>query len=184
MASKAIPTPPVPLNGLVKYITQRPETPMVELMEPYRKYEAHLRQAFAQDSGNDLLKDPYVNVLPVFTEDTQNIKIRARKLGTESKEEKAKYIMPLAAGARRADGSPAVVQSLKEFQHNFNVFSESSLVELDWYVLPLYAQGDSVRLTMSYQEQCCGRWILCCQHTASRSGGVQRVEEGPPRILP
>ncbi|KAK3310531.1 uncharacterized protein B0T15DRAFT_481869 [Chaetomium strumarium] len=146
MASKAIPAPPVPLNGLVKYITQHPETPMVELMEPYRKYEAHLRQTFAQDSDNDLLKDPYVNVLPLFTEDTPNIKIRARKLETESKEERARYIMPLPAETRRADGSPAVVQSFKEFQHNFNVFSESSLVELDWN--NVVAAGSSVVNTL------------------------------------
>ncbi|KAK4239714.1 hypothetical protein C8A03DRAFT_32236 [Achaetomium macrosporum] len=141
-----MPTPLVPLNGLVKYITQHPETPMVELMEPYRNYEAHLRQAFAQDSGNDLLKDPYVNVLPLFTEDTQHIKIRARKLETESKEETSKYIMPLPAEARRPDGSPAVVQSFKEFQHNFNVFSESSLVELDWN--NVVAAGSSVVNTL------------------------------------
>lgn len=110
---------------------------MVEMLKPYRKYEAHLRQVFAQDPDNELLQDPHVNVLPLFTEDTQHIKIRARNLETESKEEKAKYIMPLPAEVRRADGSPAVVQSFKDFQRNFNVFSESSLVELDWYVLAL-----------------------------------------------
>jgi hypothetical protein len=135
MASEAPPTLPVPLAGLVKHIGQHPDTPMVEMLAPYRKYEAHLRQAFAQDSGNELLKDPHVNVLPLFTEDTHSIKVRARNPETESKEEKAKYIMPLPAAVRRPDGSPATVQSFKDFQRNFNIFSESSLVELDWYVL-------------------------------------------------
>ena len=135
MASEAPPTLPVPLAGLVNYINQHPETPMVELLEPYRKYEAHLRQAFAQDPDNELLKDPHVNVLPLFTEDTPNPKIRARNLAAESKEESSKYIMPLPPKIRRPDGSPAVVPTFKEFQRNFNIFSESSLAELDWYVL-------------------------------------------------
>jgi len=132
MASTNPPTLPVPLAGLVKHIGQHPETPMVELLEPYRKYEAHLRQAFAQEPSSELLKDPHANVLPLFTEDTHNIRIRARKLDAESQEEKSKYIMPLPDKIRRPDGSPAIVQSLKDFQRNFNVFSESSLVELDW----------------------------------------------------
>src|SRR5690606_22395743 len=95
MASEAPPTLPVPLAGLVKHIGQHPETPMVELLEPYRKYEAHLRHVFAQDPGNELLKDPHVNVLPLFTEDTPSVKIRARNIEAESKEERSKYIMPL-----------------------------------------------------------------------------------------
>ncbi|KAK4128584.1 hypothetical protein N657DRAFT_30594 [Parathielavia appendiculata] len=146
MAAEALPTVPVPLPGLVKHIAQHPKTPMMELLEPYRKYEAHLRQAFAQDTGNELLRDPYVNVLPLFTEDTQDIKIRARNIESESKEEKSRYIMPLPAEIRRPDGSPAIVQSLKEFQRNFSVFSESSLAELNWD--NVVAAGSSVVNTL------------------------------------
>lgn len=40
--------------------------------------------------------------------------------------------MPLEDKDRRHSGSPAIVQSLKEFQQNFAVFCESSLVDLDW----------------------------------------------------
>ncbi len=130
----SIPSLPVPLAGLVKHIDQHPDTPMVELLEPYRQYEAQLRQAFAQDPENEALKDPHVNVLPLYTEDTPAIKIRARNLAVESKEEKSKYIMPLPADIRRPDGSPAVVQSLKDFRRNFGVFSESALGELNWLV--------------------------------------------------
>ena len=107
---------------------------MAELLKPYREYEAQLRQAFAQDPDNEALKDPHVNVLPLYTEDTQAIKVRARKLDAESREERSKYIMPLPADIRRPDGSPAIVQSLKDFQRNFGVFSESSLGELNWFV--------------------------------------------------
>ncbi|KAJ4295986.1 hypothetical protein N0V88_004688 [Collariella sp. IMI 366227] len=142
MASETIPTLPVPLAGLVKHIGEHPKMPMVEMLEPYRKYEAHLRQMYAQDPNNALLRDPYVNVLPLFTEDTGNVKIRARNLEVEPKEEKAKYIMPLSADVRRRDASPATVHSFKDFQRHFNVFSESSLVELDWS--NVVAAGSSV----------------------------------------
>ncbi|KAK3329602.1 hypothetical protein B0H66DRAFT_31713 [Apodospora peruviana] len=132
MVVLTLPQLPVRHADLVKHIAKHPETPLTELIEPYRKYEASLRQAYAQEPEDELLKDPYVNVLPLFTEDTPNIKVRARDLANESKAEKSKYIMPLPKGIRRPNDSPAVVQSFKEFQRNFNVFSESSLVELNW----------------------------------------------------
>lgn len=40
--------------------------------------------------------------------------------------------MPLKDEERKKSGSPAVVSSFKEFQKNFNLFSESSLIDLDW----------------------------------------------------
>jgi hypothetical protein len=168
MASDTLPTLPVPLEGLVNYVAKHPETPMVDLMEPFRKYEGHLRQAFAQDPGSELLKDPHVNVLPLFTEDTPNIKIRARNLASESEEEQSKYIMPLSKEVRRPHNSPAIVQSLKDFQRNFNVFSESSLIELDWYEpWHLSCKPPTRPLNFLPQEQCsCGR-ILCCQQSPS-----------------
>lgn len=140
--SSAVPALPVPPADLVKHLAKHPETSLVELITPYRKYEAHLRETFAQDRDSELLKDPYVNVLPLFTDDTPDIKIRARDLESESDEEKARYIMSLPDDIRRAHGSPAVVSDLKEFRRNFNVFSESALVELDW--ANVVAAGSSV----------------------------------------
>lgn len=140
--SSAVPALPVPPADLVKHLAKHPDTSLVELITPYRKYEAHLRETFAQDRDSELLKDPYVNVLPLFTDDTPDIKIRARDLESESDEEKARYIMSLPDDIRRAHGSPAVVSDLKEFRRNFNVFSESALVELDWS--NVVAAGSSV----------------------------------------
>lgn len=40
--------------------------------------------------------------------------------------------MPLNDVDRKPSGSPAVVSSFKDFQKNFNLFSESSLADLDW----------------------------------------------------
>lgn len=188
MTSGAPPALPVPLAGVVKYISQHPKTPMGELLEPYRKYEAHLRRAFAQDPGSELLKDPLVNVLPLFTEDIPDIKIRARKLENETKAEKSKYIMPLPAELRRPDGTAAVVQSFKEFQHNFNVFSESSLVEIDWYVLPWRRAGvpaieENSPANLALQEQRGGCRIVRCQLSAPGPGRVQALQARAPRVL-
>ncbi|KAM7224255.1 hypothetical protein V8F06_000036 [Rhypophila decipiens] len=132
MPSISLPELPVRHADLVKHITKHPETPLAELIKPYREYEATLRQAYAQNPDAEMLKDSNINVLPLFTDDTVNIKIWARDLENESKTEKERYIMPLPKNVRRANNSPAVVPSFKEFQRNFNVFSESSLVELNW----------------------------------------------------
>ncbi|KAK0729206.1 hypothetical protein B0T21DRAFT_394537 [Apiosordaria backusii] len=142
MATNTVPALPVPLADLHKHLARNPDTPVTQLFEPYRKYEAHLREAFAQDPSNELLKDPHVNVLPLFTEDTATLNMRARNLAAESKEERSRYIMPLPKELRRPNGSPATVRDLKEFRRNFNVFSESSLVELDWS--NVVAAGSSV----------------------------------------
>lgn len=40
--------------------------------------------------------------------------------------------MPLSEEERKINGSPAIVNSLRDFQQNFNIFSESSLADLDW----------------------------------------------------
>jgi hypothetical protein len=132
MAVPRIEDLPAPPADFVKYLAAHPDEPMTELMRPYRKYEAELRAAFAQDRTNPALEDPHLNVLPLFTEDTKLITTRARDLASESQVEKDRYIMPLADDKRRAHGSPAVVGSLKEFQKNFAIFSESSLADMNW----------------------------------------------------
>ncbi|KAI2783473.1 ankyrin [Daldinia loculata] len=142
MAVIDFPKLPVAHDGLVNYITNHPETPIKDIMEPYRKFEAKLREVYAQERNNPVLDDPYLNVLPLFTKDTINIKTRARNLEAESPSEKEKYIMSLPDDKRRPNGSPAVVTSLKEFRRNFGIFSESSLGEMDWS--NVVAAGSSV----------------------------------------
>lgn len=142
MSSLDLPQLPVPHKDLARYIVEHPGTPMIEMLQPYREYEAKLRQLYAQDPENGILKDPYLNVLPLFACDNPEITIRARDRTVESQQDKDRFIMSLPDEQRRTHGSPAVVQSLKEFQHNFNVFSESSLVDLDWS--NVVASGSSV----------------------------------------
>ncbi|KAI1456874.1 ankyrin [Annulohypoxylon moriforme] len=142
MTATTLPKLPVAHDALANYIANHPKTPVSELMDPYRKYEAQLREMYAQQRDNPVLDDPYINVLPLFTKDTPNIKTRARNLEVESPVEKEKYIMSLPDDKRRPNDSPAVVSSLKEFRHNFSIFSESSLAEMDWS--NVVAAGSSV----------------------------------------
>ncbi|KAI0970115.1 ankyrin repeat protein [Xylaria arbuscula] len=132
MSASQLPTLPAAHNELVNYIAERPSVPMAELMGPYRQFEAKLREIYAQERGNPVLEDPYLNVLPLFTKDTPAIRARARDLNSETQDQKDKYIMSLPDDRRRTNGSPAVVEFLKEFRHNFGVFSESALSDMDW----------------------------------------------------
>lgn len=140
--SNDLPQLPAKHVNLARHIAEHPETPMVEIMEPYRQYEARLREVYAQDRQNPILSDPHLNVVPLFNEETTKITTRARDLSAESEEEKSKYIMALPDDKRRPHGSPATVATFADFQHNFNVFSESSLVEVDWN--NVVAAGSSV----------------------------------------
>jgi hypothetical protein len=89
-----LPPLPAPHGQLVKHLAEHPDTPMQELLAPYRQYEAELRSVFAQDRSNPVLDDPHINVLPLFTADTKHITTRARDLAAESQEEKDRYMMP------------------------------------------------------------------------------------------
>lgn len=142
MSSLALPQLPVPHKELARYIADHPDTLISEVLQPYREYESILRQLYAQDSGNKLLQIPDLNILPLFTAESPGIHMRARDPTTESEQQQQQYIMALPDAQRRPGGSPAVVDSLKEFQNNFNVFSESSLTELDW--TNVVAAGSSV----------------------------------------
>jgi len=142
MASLGLEPLPAPHEELVEFIANNADKPMEEIMAPYRKYEAQLRNTFAQDRQNPALNDPMINVLPLFTSKTEMITTRARNLDTETQKEKDSYIMALPPDKRRAHGSPATVGSLKEFQKNFSIFSEGSLADMDWS--NVVAAGSSV----------------------------------------
>lgn len=142
MAVADLPELPAPHERLAKYIADHPDKPVNDILEPYRRYESQLRTVYAQDRANPALDDPFLNVLPLFNENTQYINTRARNLEAESDEEKSKYIMSLPEDKRRPHGSPATVRNVGQFQKNFNIFSESSLVDLDWS--NVVAAGSSV----------------------------------------
>jgi hypothetical protein len=143
MASRTtLPDVPVKHADFVSYVESHPNTPLLELLEPYKQYDGKLREVFAQEPDHPALTDKHLNVVPVFNGHTSSLKIRARDLDSESQEEKERYIMPLKAHERRPNDSPAIVQDIKDFQQNFALFCESSLVDLDWS--NVVAAGSSV----------------------------------------
>lgn len=127
-----LPKLPAPVKDFIPYFSSRSKTSLTELLEPYKNYESGLRKVYAQQPTHEAVSDGLTNTVPIFAGHEADLKIRARCLDEESAEEKEKYIMPLDKSERRMDGAPAVVTSLREFQNNFNLFSESSLTDLDW----------------------------------------------------
>lgn len=126
----ALPELPVPHADWLSHVSKHPATSMHELLAPYKDYDAKLREVFAQQPSHPAISKS--NAVPLFTGKEQDVKIRARDLATESQDERERYLMPLAKSHRKPDGAPAIVQSLKEFQTNFQLFSESALVDMDW----------------------------------------------------
>ncbi|EMR81433.1 putative ankyrin repeat protein [Botrytis cinerea BcDW1] len=127
-----LPSLPAPVNDFISYLCQNPTKNISTIVEPYKAYESELRKIYAQQPDHEAIKDGAVNLVPIFSGHESDLKVRARDLENESKEESEKYIMPLKEKERRPNGSPAVVGSIKDFQTNFNLFSESSLADLDW----------------------------------------------------
>jgi len=119
------------VKDFIPYLSKNPNTPVAKLLEPYKSFEAELRKVYAQQPNHELLEDGTVNLVPIFDGNEHELKIRARSLDSESDDEKAKFIMNLKDGDRKLNGAPAIVSSFKDFQQNFNLFSESSLADLD-----------------------------------------------------
>jgi hypothetical protein len=138
----SLPEVPVKHADFIPYLVSNSTKRLVDLLEPFKQYDAKLREVFAQEPDHPALADQHLNVLPVFNGHEKDVKIHARDLSSESVEEKEKYVMPLAASERRPNGSPAIVQDIKAFQKNFALFSESALVDLDWH--NIVAAGSSV----------------------------------------
>lgn len=137
-----LPPIPAPIKDFAPYFSKAKDTPVTELLEPYLAYEAELRKFYAQQPDDPVLKDGLINTVPIYAGQESSLKVRARKLDAETEAEKEKYVLSLSEADRKPDGSSAVVASLKEFQSNFNLFSESSLSELDWS--NVVAAGSSV----------------------------------------
>lgn len=133
MASQALPTLPASHKEFIPYLAKHLNTPLVDIIEPYKAYDTKVRELFAQNPESTALLDPHVNVVPVFGNGHESdVKIRARDLNAESQDEKEKYIMPLKDEDRKPNGSPAIVPSVDEYKRNFNVFTELSLTDMNW----------------------------------------------------
>jgi hypothetical protein len=124
--------PPVKPSDFLCHLEKHPATPLSTLLEPFKAYESELRAVYAQQPQHEILRDGLTNLVPVYSGHEALVKIHARDLTSETATESEKFVMPLSKKERKTDGSPAIVSSLKEFQNNFSLFSESSLVDMDW----------------------------------------------------
>jgi hypothetical protein len=127
------PSLPAKHPEFLSYLKAHPDKPIDKLLQPYHEYDAVLRRIFAQEPTHPAVADNLANILPLYDDSgSADLPVRARDLASEPAEVKEKYLLPLKDEDRRPNGSPAIVPTLAEFQTNFNLFSESSLTDLDW----------------------------------------------------
>ncbi|KAB8262887.1 hypothetical protein BDV32DRAFT_147064 [Aspergillus pseudonomiae] len=132
-ATHSFPSLPAKHQDLIGWINRNQDTSIAQLLKPYNEYEAVVRKLFAQEPSHPALRDNHLNIVPLYDTSGKTIVLsRPRDPGSESADLQEKYIMPLKAESRRASGDPAVVSSLEGFRHNFNIFSEGSLSDMDW----------------------------------------------------
>lgn len=85
-----LPKLPVPVGDFLQYVEQNPAVPVRQLLEPFLKYESVLRAYFAQESDHEFVQGN-ANLISLFKGNNADLlKIRARNLVEESKEEKEK----------------------------------------------------------------------------------------------
>jgi hypothetical protein len=143
-----VPELPVSLSDFVPYFNReaRLAVPVEQILQPFKNYEAKLREIFAQEPDSNIVSNPHVNAVPVFAGYEQLLTVHARQLEQESKQQNERYIFPLETKLRKRNGSPAVVQFLEDFKANFDIFCESSLVDMDWS--NVIAAGSSVTTSL------------------------------------
>ncbi|KAK6504385.1 hypothetical protein TWF506_002586 [Arthrobotrys conoides] len=132
---------PASIPSFPKYLAESKDKPIRELLQPYLNHENYIRELFAQDSANPVLANNHLGLAPVYAGYEEHIEIRARDLGSEPEDEKAKYIMPLEEEKRKKNGEKAIV-GLQQFKKNFRIYSESAFMNLDWS--NVVAAGSSV----------------------------------------
>lgn len=125
-----LPNIPVPIPDFIDHVNKhsKSQAGVAEAVKPFKAFESKLREVYAQYPDDPAATADHL--VSVF--DSAPLTIRARDPSQEATTEQEKYLLPLTDELRRKHDSPATVQSLKEFKTNFNVFSESSLVDLDW----------------------------------------------------
>ena len=135
-----LPQIPALIDEFLPYLAS--QSNVATALGPYKEYEAKLRQLFAQHPTEPILNDHHLNTVPLYAGHEESVQIRSRQVAKESQEQRDQYLLSLSDKDRRAHGTNAIVGSLKEFRSNFNLFSESSLVDLDW--TNVVAAGSSV----------------------------------------
>ena len=126
-----LPSLPCSLESFASYVeAANSPAKVTEATSPFKAYEGKLRQIYAQEPHHEAVS--LGHLVPVYQDSRSNLSIKARDLSTESGEERDKYILPLDTDQRRKHGANATTPTFREFKKNFDIFSESSLVDLKW----------------------------------------------------
>ena len=108
--------------------------------KPFIDYENKLRELYAQYPDNAAVRQSHL--VPIFTKDNPTPPAKPRQPESQSQGLQDKYLLSIPDKDRKKPGSAAIVPNFRDFQQNFNLFSESSLVDLDWS--NVVAAGSSV----------------------------------------
>lgn len=101
-----------------------------KLTAPFVQYESKLREVYAQYPDHPAIQENHL--LSIFQNDSDGLKIHARDFDEDQADVQEKYVLPLSVRDRKHDGEAATVPTLAAFKTNFNLFSESSLIDMDW----------------------------------------------------
>lgn len=130
-----LPALPAPTSEFLKFVAERPNEPIRELLQPYLEYEKVIRGYHAQNPDHEYVADNIVNLVSVYEEgNATGLLIRARDVENESMAEKDKYIMSLNPDSRRKNGEYSIVPNIETFKSNFSVFTEGALTNLGQYL--------------------------------------------------
>ena len=154
-----LPPLPVPISQFVDYVNKFPQTQaaVADAVQPFKAFESKLREVYAQHPNHSAATINHL--VSVF--DAAELTVRARDLARETVSEMEMFLLPLRDAFRKTNGSLATVNTAKQFRTNFNIFSESSLVDLDWSnvvvagsavatcLLPVVAPNDGSKVTKS-----------------------------------
>lgn len=127
--------PPLPIASFQDFIPyfNRQGAPSSEILRPFLLYENELRKVYAQQPDHSaVIGGRECNLVTIYDGTGSQLRIRARDIEAETVEDKSRYLMQLGPTNRKSTGDQAVVASFEDFQKNFNIFSESSLADLDW----------------------------------------------------
>ena len=124
-------------QAFLQRVAALPKEPGVSLdsvLSPSIEKETELRRLWAQDRKNYHLLNPYINLISVFDAPAESgIRSTRARIVKDEEDLAVKYIFPIPAERRRKDFEPCIVNSLKEFQRNWAIFTEGSLSQLtDW----------------------------------------------------
>lgn len=138
------------IQAFIDRVNVLPAGPGVSLdaaLQPSLDEEADLRKLFATDKKNTRLSNPHVGLVDVF-EAPASIRITRARVVEGVEDLSAKYVMPVADGNRRHEGTPSTVADLEEFKKNWSIFTEGSLSQLvNWN--NVIAAGGSVLACLS-----------------------------------